>query len=141
MTRTLIAAGAVALTLLLVACTIKPPAAPERLEGTSWRAVSIEGKATPETHPSTVRFFDRQLAGGSLACNAYSTTYFADASGLRFGALAPTRDTCEPAVMEQESRFISVLADTRGLRLDEQGAMLLLDADGRTRARLVPLTQ
>ena len=141
MTRFGIGGTAGVLLALLSACATKPETPPERLEGTAWRAVSIEGKATPETHPSTVRFFDRQLAGGSLACNAYSTTYFADASGLRFGALAPTQDTCAPGVMEQESRFIAVLADTRGLRLDDQGAMLLLDAGGRARARMVPLTQ
>ena len=141
MRRSLIAAAVGAMPLLMIACTTKPLPPPERLEGTAWRAVSIEGKATTDTHPSTVRFFDRQLAGGSLACNAYSTTYFADASGLRFGALAPTQDTCAAAVMEQESRFIAVLADTRGLRLDDQGGMLLLDAGGRTRARMVPLPQ
>ena len=42
--------------------------------------------------------------------------------------------------MEQEARFSAVLAATRGLRLDEQGALLLLDAEGGTRARLVPMT-
>jgi heat shock protein HslJ len=135
-------AGIAGLLLVLqIACTTKPATPPERLEGTSWSAAAIEGKTTQESHPSTLRFFDRQLAGGSLACNAYSTTYFADASGLRFGALAPTRNTCAAPVMEQEARFIAVLADTRGLRLDDQGAMLLLDADGRTRARMVPLKQ
>src|SRR5262245_11653248 len=102
MKRSFIAAVVGVAPWLLVACTTKPLPAPERLEGTAWRAVSIEGKATQETHPSTLRFFDRQLAGGSLACNAYSTTYFADATGLRFGALAPTQDTCAAAVMEQE---------------------------------------
>ncbi|HTN48428.1 MAG TPA: META domain-containing protein [Burkholderiaceae bacterium] len=139
MTRS-IAAFATASLALLAACTTTQSGPAERLEGTAWRAASIENTPAAESTPSTLRFFDRQLAGGSLGCNAYSTTYFADASGLRFGALAPTQKTCAVPVMEQESRFTSALAETRGLRLDPQGALLLLDAEGRTRARLVPMT-
>jgi len=133
-------AFATVLTLMLAACSTMPAGPPERLEGTAWRATAIDRQPTLASNPSTLRFFDRQLAGGSLACNAYSTTYFADASGLRFGFLAPTREICAAAVMEQEARFSAVLAATRGLRLDDQGALLLLDAEGGTRARLVPMT-
>ncbi|HJW52107.1 MAG TPA: META domain-containing protein [Burkholderiaceae bacterium] len=132
-------AFAILLTLMLAACSTTPAGTPERLEGTAWRATAIDKQPASASSPSTLRFFDRQLAGGSLACNAYSTTYFADASGLRFGFLAPTRETCAAAVMEQEARFSAVLAATRGLRLDDQGALLLLDAEGGTRARLVPM--
>jgi heat shock protein HslJ len=141
MTRSHGASAAILLSLIVAACGTTPAGPPERLEGTAWRAAAIDGKPPLTSNPSTLRFFDRQWAGGSLACNAYSTTYFADASGLRFGALAPTRETCAAAVMEQETRFIAVLAATRGLRLDDQGALLLLDADGSTRVRLVPMTQ
>lgn len=127
------------ISLGIVGCASTSVAPPERLEGTAWRLASIDGKPVADPGRSTLRLFDRQLAGGSLGCNAYSTTYFADASGLRFGAIAPTRDTCPVALMEQESRFAQTLQATRGLRLDDQGALLLLDASGAVRARLVAM--
>jgi heat shock protein HslJ len=131
--RTLIVAATAA---LLASCATEPAAPPEQLANTAWRLASVPGTALTDPPRSTLRFFDRQLAGGSLGCNAYSTTFFADARGLRFGAFAPTRETCPPAVMEQEARFRDALAATRGLRFDDKGALLLLDADGKTVARL-----
>jgi hypothetical protein len=41
--------------------------------------------------------------------------------------------------MEQERRFAQALHATRGLRIDDQGALLLLDESGKVRARLVPM--
>lgn len=123
----------------LAGCASTSVAPPERLEGTGWRLAAIDGKPVADAGRSTLRLFDRQLAGGSLGCNAYSTTYFADASGLRFGAIAPTREICATALMEQESRFAQTLEATRGLRIDDQGALLLLDGSGAVRARLVKM--
>lgn len=124
---------------LLAGCAAQPTAT-DRLENTAWIAESIDGKPVLPDARSTLRFFDRQFAGGSLGCNAYSTTYFTDGGGLRFGALAPTRKACAPEVMEQEARFSAVLEATRNVRHDaDVGRLLLLDAEGRTRAKLGPL--
>jgi heat shock protein HslJ len=127
--------------LALAACSTSGTSPAGRLEGTAWRAASIDGKpALDGQQQSTLRFFDRQLAGGSLGCNAYSTTYFVDATGLRFGEIAPTRKMCPAPVMEQESLFIGVLQATRSSRVDDKGAMFLLDAQGKPLTRLVPIT-
>ena len=132
-------AGAL-IVIALAGCTTSNLTPAARLEGTAWRAENIDGKpALDVQHQSTLRFFDRQLAGGSLGCNAYSTTYFADAAGLRFGGIAPTNNTCPPAVMEQEARFTVALEATRKVRHDADGALLLLDVDGKIRAKLTPL--
>jgi heat shock protein HslJ len=126
--------------LVLAACATSTTSLSGRLEGTAWRAESIDGRpALDVLQQSTLRFFDRQLAGGSLGCNAYSTTYFADAAGLRFGEIAPTRKMCPVPVMEQESRFSVVLESTRNSRVDDRGALVLLDAQGKPLARLVPM--
>lgn len=135
-----VTAAAIAI-LALAACSTSTTPMSGRLEGTAWRAEIIEGKpALDGQHPSTLRFFDRQLAGGSLGCNAYSTTFFADSTGLRFGEIAPTRKMCPAPAMEQEVRFGAALQATRASRIDENGALLLLDVDGKTRARLLPMT-
>jgi heat shock protein HslJ len=136
-------AGRLAAALIAIAlagCTTGNLTPAARLEGTAWRAESIDGKpAIDVQHQSTLRFFDRQLAGGSLGCNAYSTTYFADSAGLRFGEIAPTRKMCPAPVMDQESRFSGVLEATRNSRVDDKGALVLLDAQGKSRARLLPM--
>ena len=124
------------ITALLAACMTNVNAPPEQLAGTTWLAEDIDGKGVVDNAQSTLQFFDIQLAGGRLACNEYTTTYFADATGLKFGAIAATRKMCPPALMEQEARFSSALEATRGLRFDTTGALLLLDADGKVRAKL-----
>ncbi len=132
----LVATWLAVLTVSGCAATAETPG--ERLANTAWVAEAIDGKPANSAR-STLRFFDRQYAGGSLGCNPYSTTYFADAAGLRFGGIAPTNNTCPPAVMEQETRFTAVLEATRNARRESDSALLLLDADGRSRAKLVPL--
>ena len=112
--------------------------APVKLGGTAWLAEDIDGKGVVDRVQSTIEFVDDQRAAGSLACNRYTTTYSADATGLRFGTIGATRRMCPPALMEQESRFSAALEGTRGLRFESNGALLLLDADGRVRARLMP---
>lgn len=117
-------------------CATNEHAPPQQLAATAWLAEDIDGKGVVDRVRSTLEFFDRQLAGGNLGCNPYTTTYFADASGLRFGLIASTRKACPQAVMEQEARFSSALEATRGLRFDSTGALMLLDADGKVRAKL-----
>jgi heat shock protein HslJ len=109
---------------------------PAKLAGTTWLAEDIGGAGVVDRVQSTLQFLDRQLAVGTLACNEYTTTYFADATGLRFGTIASTRKTCPPAVMDQEARFSTALEATRGLRFDANGALMLLDAEGKVRAKL-----
>jgi heat shock protein HslJ len=125
--------------LAATGCAATSPTPAERLENTAWVAETIDGKPATSAR-STLRFFDRQYAGGSLGCNPYSTTYFTDTAGLRFGGIAPTSNTCPPPVMEQEARFTAALQATRNVRRESEGALLLLlDADGKTRAKLTPL--
>jgi heat shock protein HslJ len=134
--RRLLVAG---LALWLAACATEPAGPPDRLANTAWRLESLPGAALADAPRSTLRFFDRQLAGGSLGCNAYSTTYFADATGLRFGAFAPTSETCPAPLMQQEARFREALRATRNVRIDDKGALVLLGEDGMTVARLAAM--
>jgi putative lipoprotein len=128
--------------VMFQACsTTTPPAAqtPAKLGGTAWLAEDIDGKGVVDRAQSTVEFVDDQRAAGSLACNRYTTTYSADATGLRFGTIGATRRMCPPALMDQEARFSAALEGTRGLRFEPTGALLLLDGDGRVQARLMPM--
>jgi heat shock protein HslJ len=123
--------------LTLASCAGPGVMTDRNLANTAWIAETIDGSPVRADARSTLRFFDRQLAGGSLGCNAYSTTYFTD-NGLRFGAIAATRKACGPEVMQQEQRFSAVLDATRSVSRADN-AIVLIDAEGKPRARLVPL--
>jgi heat shock protein HslJ len=118
-----------------------PPAPPARLAGTTWLAEDVDGKGVIDRAQSTIEFIDDKRVAGSLGCNRYTGSYSADATGMRFSQLASTRRMCPEALMQQEARFNAALGATRGFRVDHGGAMTLLDAEGRTRARLMPLSQ
>ena len=124
--------------LAVTGCAATADTPGERLANTAWVAESIDGKPATAAR-STLRFFDRQYAGGTLGCNPYSTTYFVDPAGLRFGGIAPTNNTCSPVVMEQEARFTAALEATSNARRESESELLLLDATQKVRARLVPL--
>ena len=56
----------------------------------------------------------------------------------RFGPIISTKMACAPAIMDQESHFLSALADTRLWRIDEtRDKLILVDAHGMTVLRLV----
>jgi putative lipoprotein len=118
-----------------------PPAPPARLAGTAWVAEDIDGKGVVDRAQSTIEFIDDKRVAGSLGCNRYTGSYGADATGMRFAQVASTRRSCPEALMQQEARFGAALGATRGFRIDRGGAMTLLDADGRARARLMPLAR
>jgi heat shock protein HslJ len=116
-----------------VYATLPPP---DALAGTTWRARTIDGTVVDGV-ASTVSFIDDRRVGGVLACNRFEASYAADALGLRFTSIAATRSMCDRATMIQEERFSAVLNATRGLRFDDDGALLLLDGAGAVRAALV----
>ncbi len=68
---------------------------------------------------------------GSGGCNRFSTQGKLEGNRLSIDPAASTRMACPPAVMEQEARFLKMLEDVRGWRVDTQTQKLFLldDAD------------
>jgi heat shock protein HslJ len=97
----------------------------------AWRAVDINGFPVAATPPVTLQLGDGK-ASGSAGCNSFSGTYdLKPKEGIRFGPLATTRMACEAAVMEQEQRFLSILAAARGYSYYGDGSLSLIAPDGR----------
>jgi len=96
----------------------------------------VEGETTTPVPPgttSTLSFDEDTLRAqgtlsGSTGCNTYRGSY---TYGETFAIepLATTRMACEPAVQEQEQRFLDLLQNVRTYSLDEQ--LLLQTQDGR----------
>jgi heat shock protein HslJ len=128
--------------VLLVAGCARPkatalPTPDVMLAGTAWTVERIDDDAADRA-AATVRFEDGRASGRS-GCNQYSGYLQASGSALRVSEMRSTRMACAPAVMEQETRFLTALAAARAARR-EGDRLVLLDEGGRARLRLMPAT-
>lgn len=122
-----------------------PEEANASLEGTRWILSAFVEERTAEGMGGAIPLPADPLAGieitatfeggtvqGSAGCNGYSGGYARDGAAIAFGTLAATEMAClDPAgVMEQEQRYLALLAAVTGYRID--GSQLWLEAgDGR----------
>jgi len=105
------------------------------LEGTAWDLVSyqsVNGSMTgiiPGTWV-TAAFSAGGKLGGSAGCNHYFGEYTADGSSLAVGQVGMTLMAClDPGVMDQESRYLSLLGSAARFRIDGD-RLSLSDATG-----------
>jgi heat shock protein HslJ len=105
------------------------------LEGSEWNAEQIDGQPVLADARPTLSFQEGDRAGGSAGCNRWFASVELSGEKLRFGRAGATRMACEPARMQQESRFLSALEAVRSWRL-EGGTLLLLDESRTERVRL-----
>jgi heat shock protein HslJ len=118
------------------------PTASERavgpLAGTSWQVEDIDGRGVIDRVQSTLSFDAAQRVAGRAACNRYFGTYQQSDDTIGIKAAGATRMMCPPAVMDQESRFLTALGAVTTARR-EGDKLLLLDGSGRVRLRLRPI--
>lgn len=102
-----------------------------RIGSGEWRALDING--FPVAPPASVTLtLGNGKASGSAGCNSFTGTYdLGRNEGIRFGPLATTRKACEPALMEQEQRYLALLAAVRGYSVYGDGSLSLISLDGR----------
>jgi putative lipoprotein len=114
--------------------------AADRLVGRAWLAEDIQGGGVIDNVQSKVVFEAGGKVTGSGGCNRlFGMAKIAGAS-LAFGSIGTTRMACAPAVMHQESKFLSALAATRTFRFD--GPYLkFYDGAGVERIRFTELRQ
>lgn len=98
------------------------------LENTRWKlAAWSAGSLDPAGFDITADFTGGQI-GGRSAVNSYGGEYSASAGGaFSTGALAMTEMAGEPAAMQAESLYHSLLAQTRRWRI-AGGQLILSDA-------------
>jgi heat shock protein HslJ len=89
----------------------------DRLVGRRWLAESIRGTEAKNAE-STVSFEPGGVVFGSAGCNRFRGSAKIEGMNLTIDHLARTRMTCEPAVMDQEQKFIGALEATRSFRLE-----------------------
>ena len=98
--------------------------------GGEWVALDINGVPVLGAAPTFTLAAGR--ASGTGGCNTFSAAYRTQ-SRERFEVtgLASTRKLCDPAAMDQESRYFSILSSVQGYNFYSNGDMSLIAGDGR----------
>lgn len=107
------------------------------LDGTAWRVVVVAGAGTLDGVQPTIEFADGRLSGNG-GINRYSGGYTEDDRRLTPGPAMTTLMAGDPAVMEQESRWLQAVGRPATVRWGDDGEdVLYLDHDDGTTSRLV----
>jgi heat shock protein HslJ len=109
-----------------------------RFDGRELVAEAVNDVPATGTRAPTLRL-ENGRATGSAGCNSFSASYKLDGERLEFGPIASTEMACEPAAMEQERSFLSILAAVRSYSRYGNGSLSLIAPDGRA-IRLRPRT-
>lgn len=100
------------------------------LTGGDWSVEEIGG-AMVDGSEATLGFGEDGRLAGRASCNLFTTSYELSGEALTVGVTATTRMACAPVLMEQERRFLEILQKVRQFDIDETGALVLTDVDGR----------
>lgn len=115
--------------LLLVACGPFGGSSEEELAGQVWTLTDLMGQPPLPVTTITAEFGADGRVSGSSGCNNYSGPYEVDGNKLSFGQpMASTLMACEPAVMQQEAAYMTVLESVAGYEIKDD-SLTMYDAD------------
>ena len=127
------------LAMTLAGCSLMQPNSTSTpkvdLVGGTWVAEDIDGAGVIDNAQSTLEFGNDGRVSGRGGCNRYGGTIEIKGASIIVGELISTKMACPPAVMDQESKFMSALQATRSYRMDEGNKLVLSDATGASRLR------
>ena len=101
------------------------------LLGPEWIVESIDSEAITGDSRPTITFDEQGQVAGLASCNRYLASYELTGEGLSIAGGGSTMMACEPALMEQEGRFLAALDAVRRFEIaPPDGALVLLADDG-----------
>lgn len=113
---------------------------PEQLlRGTEWVVEDIGGGGIIDSSRVTLNFQEDNRVAGRASCNQFSGGWKLTGEGIGFTRMASTKKACAPALMNQESRFLSLLGEVRRFDIGRHGDLVLSTGDGQ-RIRAFPST-
>ena len=105
-------------------------ASPAALQGVEWVVEDIDGRGMVDRSRATLNFAADGRVSGRASCNSYHASYAVERDSLTVSRAISTRMACEPALMQQEARFLSLLTSTRTFAIAPDGALTLRATDG-----------
>lgn len=105
-------------------------ATPATLFDTVWLAEDIEGRGVIDNAQSTFSVTADGKVSGRGGCNGYFAQATVDGNSIKMGKAGATMMACPPALMDQERKFFAALEKAAAYRIDGDGKLFLMDADG-----------
>jgi len=105
--------------------------------GSAWKVITFAGQTPLADHPITFEFDNEGNIAGDGSCNRFGGACQIDGDKIEVGPLRSTRRACEPEVMQQEHKFLALLAAATTWSLDGDN-LVLTTPDGEIRAGLRP---
>jgi heat shock protein HslJ len=103
------------------------------LPGSAWQVTTFAGQSPLTEHPITFEFDTEGNIAGDASCNRFGGSCQIEGDKIKVGRLRSTRRACEPDVMEQEYKFLALLAAAATWSLDGD-KLVLTSPDGEIRA-------
>ncbi|MBN7763587.1 META domain-containing protein [Nitratireductor aquibiodomus] len=104
----------------------------DKITGTEWVVEDIDGGGIIDSSNVTVTFGEDGRVAGNASCNRYTAGWEEDNGRLTISQAASTRMACAEALMNQEKKFLEILADVTFFTMTPEGALVLQTVDGRT---------
>lgn len=98
--------------------------------GRIWVAEDVGGRGIIDNSHLTLVLSGEGRASGRSGCNHYSGLYRLSGRTLAISRVAGTMMACAPALMDQEKRFLDLLARVATWRIEPTGALILSAKDG-----------
>jgi len=119
---------------LLLKMVRQDAAAPSLFDRT-WLAEDIEGRGVIDNAQSTLSVASGGKVTGNGGCNRFFAQAEVAGDRIKFGKAGATMMACPEALMDQERKFFAVLEKAASFRIDDQGKLFLVDANGADIAR------
>lgn len=105
-------------------------AAPATLFGTTWLAEDINGRGVIDDAQSTFSVTPDGKVTGSGGCNRFFAEAEVKGDRIAIGKAGATMMACPEALMDQERKFLAALEAAAAYRIDGDGKLFLVDANG-----------
>jgi putative lipoprotein len=104
--------------------------APTKLFDTTWLAEDINGRGVIDNAQSTFSVAPDGKVTGSGGCNRFFAQAEVKDDKIKIGKAGATMMACAEALMDQERKFFAALEAAATFRIDGDGKLFLVDANG-----------
>ena len=103
------------------------------LPGSAWKVITFAGQTPLADHPITFEFDNEGNIAGDGSCNRFGGSCKIEGDKIEVGPLRSTRRACQPEIMQQEHKFLALLAAATEWSI-EGNQLVLTGSEGQIRA-------
>jgi heat shock protein HslJ len=110
------------------------------LPGSAWLVTTFAEQTPLADHPIAFEFDPEGNIAGDASCNRFGGPCTIEDNKIEVGPLRSTRRACEPDIMQQEHKFLSLLGSVTAWEIDAGDTLVLRGESGEIRAKRQPKT-